>query len=117
MPAKPGRQHRHLPAFILLTLAHESRHGGAIHTALSQRLEGFNTDSGAIYRTLRALEEQGAIASTWDTPRTGPARKVYQITPAGWIQLQALAEDIRYRLGLLQTFLTSYEDLMASRNG
>jgi DNA-binding PadR family transcriptional regulator len=116
MSARTGRQHRHLPAFILLTLAHEPRHGGAIHTALSQRLADFNTDSGAIYRTLRALEDQGAIESTWDTSQTGPARKVYQITPAGWVQLQALEEDIRYRLGLLQTFLTSYEDLMASRN-
>jgi len=111
MSARTGRQHRHLPAFILLTLAHEPMHGGAIHAALSRRLAGFSTDSGAIYRALRTLEEQGDIQSSWDTSQTGPARKIYQLTAAGRAQLAVLAEDIRYRMGLLATFLASYEEL------
>ena len=78
---------------------------------LSRRLAGFSTDSGAIYRALRTLEEQGDIQSSWDTSQTGPARKIYQLTAAGRAQLAVLAEDIRYRMGLLATFLASYEEL------
>lgn len=111
MSPQAGRQHRHLPAFILLTLAHEPMHGGAIHTSLSTQLAGFRTDSGAIYRTLQALEGQGAIVSQWDTSHPGPARKIYRITPEGRDQLRVHEEDIRYRMGLLASFLESYARL------
>ena len=106
-----GRQHRHLPAFILLSLAHGPTHGGAIHTLLSQRLNGFKSDSAAVYRTLKTLENAGEIESSWDTTQPGPARKIYSITDAGWRKLELLQEDIQYRLGLLQNFLDAYQHL------
>ena len=37
--------------------------------------------------------------------------KALQLTAAGRAQLAVLAEDIRYRMGLLATFLASYEEL------
>jgi poly-beta-hydroxybutyrate-responsive repressor len=38
---------------------------------------------GTMYRTLRQMENNGDIESTWDTTKNGPARRMYSITEAG----------------------------------
>jgi PadR family transcriptional regulator, regulatory protein PadR len=40
-------------------------------------------ERGALYRTLRQLEENGNVASEWDTETGGPARRVYTLTAMG----------------------------------
>jgi PadR family transcriptional regulator PadR len=37
----------------------------------------------ALYRTLRQLEENGCVTSKWDVKGSGPARRVYALTPHG----------------------------------
>lgn len=108
-----GRRHsRHLPAFVLLVLAQGPRHGGAIQAALQERLPGYKADSAGIYRTLRALETQGALEAAWDTSQPGPARKTYSLTPLGWRQLEAWREDIAYRLEILGQFITACDQVL-----
>jgi DNA-binding PadR family transcriptional regulator len=104
MTASP-RQARHLPAFILLVLAERALHGNAIRAALLERLPGLKADVGAVYRTLQGLEADGCVAGRWDTEGRGPARKIYELTPAGWERLDFWEEDIRMRLGFLNAFL------------
>lgn len=111
MPQKQCRQTRHLPAFILLAVAGEPLHGGALHTVLLERLPGLKPDTGAVYRTLKALEAEGELSSVWDTSGPGPARKIYSLTPLGWDRLAAWKDEIKHRLGLLQGFLSSYDQL------
>ncbi|HJV35327.1 PadR family transcriptional regulator [Geomonas sp.] len=107
-----GRQHyRHLPAFILLALAENPVHGSAIHTLLMERMGLSRPDSGAIYRTLQQLEQDGEVVFEWDTSGSGPARKVYRLTPAGWEKLAQWREDIEMRLANLQNFLKIYAAL------
>ena len=36
-------------------------------------------DTVAVYRALRAMERDGLVASEWDEPRSGPARRVYSL--------------------------------------
>jgi DNA-binding PadR family transcriptional regulator len=115
MPLKKKRQHRHLPALILLVIAEGPVHGGAVHTALVRRTPGFKVDTAAIYRTLQALEAEGEVESSWDTLGTGPARKVYRLTPAGWDKLAIWKTDIEYRVALLQNFLSDYDRIAHSR--
>ncbi len=38
---------------------------------------------GTLYRTLRRMEEEGVVESSWDTSKGGPARRMYSITDAG----------------------------------
>ena len=38
---------------------------------------------GTLYRTLRQMEKNGDIESTWETSENGPARRMYSITDAG----------------------------------
>lgn len=113
MPPRRKQQYRHLPAFILLALAEGPIHGGAILTVLTERMPLFKPDSAAIYRTLQQLEQDAEVASCWDTSKSGPARKMYQLTEKGWRKLDEWREDIEMRMANLQYFLRSYRELHA----
>ena len=45
-------------------------------------------DLGGLYRVLQRLEVEEIVASEWDTSGSGPARRVYSITPAGEYRLR-----------------------------
>lgn len=111
MAAVTRKHYRHLPAFILLALAEEPAHGGAIKGLLERWMPGFNPDSAALYRTLQKLEKEGAVTSDWDTAPPGPARRVYQLTPLGRQELGQWRIDIEQRLQILNAFLSHYDRL------
>ena len=111
MLKKQHRQTRHLPAFILLVLAEEPLHGGAIHEALNQRLPSLSLDTGAIYRALKALEAEGELSSTWEATSPGPARKIYHMTAKGWDRLDFWKSEIENRREILTNFLERYANL------
>lgn len=108
MAPKKRQQYRHLPAFILLLLAENPVHGSAIHAALRDRLGLQRPDTGAIYRTLQQLEQEGAVESMWDTGGKGPAKRVYSLTSIGKGNLEEWRQDIELRLATLQRFLEIY---------
>lgn len=105
------KQSRHLPAFILLTLAEGSTYGGAIYNSLIKKLPNFQCDQGAIYRTLQQLEDDHAVIFSWDTTNSGPAKKIYSITDTGLKQLDDWKNDIEERILYLKCFLDKYKNL------
>ena len=111
MATKKRYQSRHLPAFILLALAERPVHGSAIHSVLIERMGLARPDTGAIYRALQQLEQEGAVVFDWDTGGSGPAKKVYRLTPAGWEKLAEWRREIEARLANLQAFLEMYRAL------
>lgn len=48
-----------------------------------------DVDSGGLYRSLRKLEDEGAVISRWVEDCAGPRRREYELTPTG----VALAEQ------------------------
>lgn len=40
-------------------------------------------ERAALYRVLRQLESAGNVVSRWDTGASGPARRIYELTPGG----------------------------------
>src|SRR4051794_2088494 len=65
---------------LLLLLMRGSAHGYELLTQLAGL--GFRSGSagqGAVYRTLRRLEEAGCVVSRWETSASGPARRMYEI--------------------------------------
>ena len=53
---------------------------------LMQRASAFGYEAmnpGTLYRTLRQMEKDGVVESSWETSRGGPARRMYAITDAG----------------------------------
>lgn len=53
------KNHRHLPAFILLDLVQHENHGSAICHNLVRDLPDFQCDTAAVYRALSRLEREG----------------------------------------------------------
>jgi PadR family transcriptional regulator PadR len=45
-----------------------------------------------LYRTLRQMEKDGYLESTWEPGPTGPARRIYSLTDAGrtWLDASAM---------------------------
>ncbi len=72
---------------LLLLLKEEPGYGYDLVTRL--KALGIDDDSAAVYRALRALEEKSAVYSYWNTSSTGPARRMYRLTPKGDEMLEA----------------------------
>lgn len=62
-------------------------------------------DPATVYRVLRKLESDGAVKSEWDTSGSGPAKRVYSITPEGVEILRAWAVSIGRTKESLEKFL------------
>ncbi|MFP4498216.1 MAG: PadR family transcriptional regulator [Vulcanimicrobiota bacterium] len=59
-------------------------HGYSIIDELNQHsLTDSVIDPGALYRTLRQLEENRCVESSWDVSGTGPAKRTYKLTDDG----------------------------------
>ena len=96
--------------WILLYLAQGETHGYQLLEKIVR--EGLPVDPGILYRTLRSLEEEGAVSSVWNTEGTGPARRVYRLTDAGWELLSIWARFISDLERKLSDFLDSYEKIL-----
>jgi PadR family transcriptional regulator, regulatory protein PadR len=63
---------------------------------------------GTFYRTLRQMEKDGMVSSSWDTSEGGPARRVYSITEAGEAYLNYWAESLDQYQRMMNTFFRLY---------
>ena len=106
---------RHAPAFILLFLARKADYGGSLLATMKHEMPHFLGDSAMTYRTLRALEGEGCIASQWDIPDIGQAKRIYALTPKGWERLDEYTKDIQMRLENFQFFLDVQQTVQQNR--
>ena len=67
-------------------------------------------DPGAVYRALRALEEDGFVISKWETQESGPARRVYQLTKFGEKLLEDWMKELKKRRNALDNLISLYEE-------
>lgn len=102
-----GNLYRFTEPIVLVSLA---RLGTAHGYQIAQEAERLavthaGLEVGAVYRTLRRLEEVGYVSSAWDTRGPGPARRDYVLTDAGWNHLRewtAVLEDFMQSLGMVR---------------
>lgn len=80
-----GNLYRYVePITLHLLKAKGKTHGYELVKALNEHsLTDSIVEPGALYRTLRRLEENKYVVSTWDMSGSGPARRMYEITPDG----------------------------------
>ena len=100
---------RFLQPRLLLRLALKTRSYGYELIEDVGQFESEGADPGAIYRNLRAMEGEGLVTSEWDTDGTGPAKRVYRLTPEGVEMLRSWVAVIRQRKNALEQFLNDYE--------
>jgi len=101
-----GRRTRWIEPSILYLLWERSRHGYDLMNDLPEL--GFFTeqaDPGAIYRTLRHLEDNGLVVSEWDTSGSGPAKRFYTLTELGKDNLKRWSETLRLHKNALDALL------------
>ena len=79
-----------LAPFVLLAVSMQRSHGYVIEDYL-RALGLFGITMSTLYRTLRQMEKDGFLESTWEPGPTGPARRVYTITDAGHAWLDSSA--------------------------
>ena len=93
---------------LLLLLRDREAHGYELIEALEELMPGERIDMGNLYRVLRALEEDGLVASEWRADVPGPAKRVYTLTDAGAAVLDEWAEALERARTRIDAFLMRY---------
>jgi len=78
---------------------------------LMEKMSAFGLSTmnpGTFYRTLRQMEKDGVVSSSWDTSEDGPARRVYSITEAGEAYLKLWTESLDQYQKMMNTFFSLY---------
>ncbi len=80
-----GNLYRFVEPVVLYLLFEKGKtHGYELAGKLKDHaLTDSEIEPGALYRTLRKLEENGMVTSNWDMSGAGPARRVYELTQSG----------------------------------
>lgn len=110
-----GRLSRLIEPGILLALKRQCcSHGYELADCVAKmELTDSEVEPGAVYRILRDLEEQGYVVSSWDTSGRGPARRRYELTPAGEELLAMWTQVLARRRDALDRFLNAQADIPA----
>ena len=98
-----GQPRNFLRACLLLLLRESPAHG----YDLLDRLREFQCerDAGGLYRTLRALEHEGLVTSSWEPSYTGPDRRNYSLTALGQKHLDSWARTLEETHRTVGSFL------------
>ncbi len=99
-----GRYRRSVLEVATLAIIAESTTHGYELVEQIERLAGSLVciDPGSMYRLLRAMEEQGFVSSSWQTPEAGPSRRVYEITETGLEALDIMTNSLSQRATAMQ---------------
>ncbi len=104
---------------LLLLIGEQPSHGYDLLERLREL--GFKqADPGMLYRSLRAMEQEGLVKSDWEVSDLGPRRRTYVLSDEGRDWLHAWAGSLRETERVLQRFIERYSDFAAeegSRQG
>jgi poly-beta-hydroxybutyrate-responsive repressor len=92
---------------ILLSLREWNSYG----YELMERATAFGfgaMNPGTLYRTLRQMEKDGIVESSWETSKGGPARRMYSITDAGVDYLDFWARSLEQYQRTMDSFFRLY---------
>ncbi len=102
-PVDGGQPRNFLRPCLLLFLQESPAHGYDLLERL--REFGCESDAGGLYRTLRALEHEGHVTSSWEPSYTGPDRRNYALTDLGQKHLDSWANTLTETRRMLGAFL------------
>jgi PadR family transcriptional regulator PadR len=98
-------------AILLLLLAENPQHGYELQPQIV-RLMGTSYNGAGMYRTLRKLEEEELVTSSWEpAPIPGPARRTYCLTAAGRAELEVHVSQLKRSARQIRMFLRRHAAL------
>jgi poly-beta-hydroxybutyrate-responsive repressor len=110
-----GKAERYVQPSILLGLNLKPSYGyELIHSIQEFGFVEGQAPPGMIYRHLRQLEEDGLVHSEWETEGTGPAKRMYRLTPEGEEVLSIWIVYMERQAENLQNFIRRYHQLKSS---
>jgi DNA-binding PadR family transcriptional regulator len=104
----------YLHGCLLLLIAEAPAHGYELVERLGD-LGLATVDSAAVYRALRALDEEGLLESWWEESGVGPVRRRYRISDVGVQTLESSAADIGDSAFRLNSFVARHSQLRRSQ--
>lgn len=112
-----GKRERYIQPSVLIVLYRRPAYG----YELIQNIHKFGfvegmAPPGMIYRHLHQLEDDGLVASQWETEGSGPAKRVYQLTPDGEEMLAAWIEYMKEQAKNLTNFINYYQQIYDRTN-
>jgi PadR family transcriptional regulator, regulatory protein PadR len=93
--------------YVLLAVSLQRAHGYLIEEYL-RGLGFLSLEMSTLYRTLRQLEKNGLLYSSWEPGPAGPARRVYSLTDAGRTWLDSWAGVLEAYRGMIDRFFGLY---------
>ena len=90
---------------LLRLVADGPAHGYELLERLPPLLGEERVDVGNVYRTLRALEDEGLVSSEWHADLPGPAKRTYTLTEDGHQALAAWVDSLAALRDGLASFL------------
>jgi poly-beta-hydroxybutyrate-responsive repressor len=116
-----GLPRNYLRPCLLLLIAEDPSYGYDLLVRLGE-LGLRHVDPGMLYRSLRAMEQEGLVRSSWQGSEIGPPRRTYQLSDEGQDWLHAWAGSLREISRIIGLFLGRYERFAgtartASRSG
>jgi DNA-binding PadR family transcriptional regulator len=112
-----GRRGRWLEPFLLLLVAEDEAHGYSLIRQLNELgVAPGEVDVGMVYRTLRELEAEGLVDSSW-AAEAGAPRRDYRLTPGGRLALAEWAAVMDERARLIAAFQPRYARLEGRSGG
>ncbi len=117
---RSSRRARHKPwplqAWLLLLLAQKPGHGYELMGRLIEEEKITGIDPGFLYRTLRHMENEEMITSSWDTEGEGPPRRLYTLTEGGVAVLHETADDIEQIKNQMARYLNEFNKYQQSQD-
>jgi PadR family transcriptional regulator PadR len=106
-----GLPRNYLRPCLLLLLAEGTSHGYELLEQVSA-LGLDRVDPGGLYRSLRAMDEEGLVRSAWQPSATGPARRTYELTDEGREWLHAVAGSLEHVARSLDAYRARYRAVL-----
>src|SRR5215211_7221267 len=103
-----ARPRNWLTPVALVLLKEESSYGYELMEGLEEEFSFEQISAGALYRTLRRMEQEGLCKSEWETSEGGAARRMYSITEDGESYLAAWAKACEQYQNVMDSFARAY---------
>ncbi len=94
---------------LLLLLRERPGYGYDLVTRLKEL--GVEEESASVYRALRSLEDDRAVVSYWNTSSSGPARRMYRLTPTGNRRLEEAVPVFHDTRRAIERYLCRYASI------
>lgn len=96
---------------VLAILAKGESYGYSIAEEILALYKYEKLDKGGLYKTLRAMEDEGYVSSRWDASDNSPSRRIYKIEKLGFSCLDTWQNSLKNYKSQIEKLLKEIEKI------